>query len=160
MEEKEKDQFEERMKKRKFYTVIALKTLIVIVGSVLSFSLGINLREKSGIRKTEKLATALVQELDHINEISESLPKREQILEETTTMVELSYTKRKYKDLKLLERAGLNAIEINRVSEIFKTLADINSTIKFFTNNILLGNLYTSRNIKNKFPYFINNVYD
>jgi hypothetical protein len=134
MEVKEKGEIKD-IKKSKFYSTLILKVVVVILGSILSFSIGNHLREKRLEKKTRTLAIVLTQELNDISSTIESMPKRKELIENTTTMSPLEYNEIKIKDLILLEKAGLNSIEIKKLSEIFKILSNINTTIEYINRS-------------------------
>ena len=136
MEVKEKDNGEiKNIKKSKFYLTLILKVVVVILGSILSFSLGSYISEKNEEKKTRTLAIVLTQELNDISLTIESMPKRKELIENTTTISPLEYNEIKIKDLILLEEAGLNSIEIKKLSEIFKILSNINTTIEYINRS-------------------------
>ncbi|MEI6857844.1 hypothetical protein [Psychrilyobacter sp.] len=123
------------IKKSKFYLTLTLKVVAIILGSILSFSLGSHLSGKNEEKKTRVLAIALTQELNEISSTIESMPKRKELIENTTTILPISYNEIKIKDLILLEEAGLNSIEIKKLSEIFKILSNINTTIEYINRS-------------------------
>ncbi|MCS5421279.1 MULTISPECIES: hypothetical protein [Psychrilyobacter] len=136
MEVKDKEKGEIKdIKKSKFYSTLILKVVVVILGSILSFSIGNHFREKNEEKKTRTLAITLIQELNDISSIIESMPKRKELIENTTTILPLEYNEIKYKDLILLEKAGLNSVEIQKLSEIFKILSNINTTIEYINRS-------------------------